>query len=216
MTAFNLVPTSMYDHGFAQMSRDAQTLELYIRSCPQRTSEGLFRFGLGTVSDDLGMERRQILAALEELQSHSRPFMYDADASVLLDLSTLPMSRVGVRKKADADWSGKPDKRILGAISKLRALPPTPLLRQLLLLADAHDCIDLADAMREEFPELPQVDTDEYLELQNQAPSQGPSQAPSQGATQGASRAELIRGESRRGSRDANGSKTRKPSEASK
>lgn len=190
MTAFSLVPTSMYDHTFARLSRLAQVVELYLRSCPQRSSEGLFRFGLGTAEDDLGIDRADLRGAFRELCEARRPFMYDADAAVVLDMSALQHTRLG-RRRVD-DWSGKPDNRIEHAIRKLNSLPPTPLLKHLLVVADEHSP-EFADAMRAAFPHI-----EEPLQAPTEGPSHAPSQEPSQAAREGASRAESRRGEESR------------------
>ena len=200
MSAFHQVPSSMYDLTFSRLPRSAQTLELYIRSCPHRSTEGLFRLRLGAVEDDLGMDRAEATAALEVLKEHGRPFQFDIDAGVVLDLSALPTTKVGARKKKDPEtWTlDDRDRRVKGAIGRLRALPPTPLLKQLLVVADASGCVDLAEAMREEFADLPDPDTDEYLSAVLDAPFDAPSPAPLRAPSNGARRAESSSEERRR------------------
>jgi hypothetical protein len=157
----------MYDHGFASLSMRAQVLEFYLRTCPQRASEGLFRFNVGTIADDLGMERTDILEATEELSMPRRPFFFDLKAGVVLDLSALRDNPLG--KQRSDEWKG-PDKRIIGAIRKMKSLPETPLLKHLLVLADKHSP-ELAERMREEFPDI-----EEPLPKSLEAPS-SPSMA---------------------------------------
>lgn len=172
MSSFHPVYTSMYDPTFARLSRSAQTLELYIRTAPNRSTEGLFHFGAGAVADYLGMEREEVFSALSELQEADRPFMFDAEAGVILDRSAVRDNPLGKRKTKDewpADQKKNLDNRIKGAIRKLKALPKTPLLLQLLIVADAHSP-EFAEAMRDEF-DLPEPDTDSYLQASTKAPS---------------------------------------------
>ena len=163
MSAFHAVYTSMYDHNFAGMSTEAQVLEFYLRTCPQRSTEGLFRFNLGAAGEDLGFDRAELQCAQSELVECRRPFMFDDQAGIVLDLSALKDNPIG---RKNGEWNDKPrDKRITGAISKLKSLPPSPLLRQLYVLAGRHSP-EFADAMREDFPDIEESPLEEH-----QAPS---------------------------------------------
>lgn len=175
MTAYHSVPVAMYDRDFSKLSRNAQVLELYLRTCPQRSTEGLFRFGVGAAEDDLGIPRAELLAAMDEISHPRRPFMFDRTASVVLDMTALQVARTGVPKKLGAKSE---DTRLPGALSKLRALPETPLMKQLYVLAGKAGCDVLAEHMRAEF-DLPEPDTDAFANIPSRAPSDAPSDAPS-------------------------------------
>jgi hypothetical protein len=154
MTAFHPLYVSMYDHSFATLSAEAQVLEFYLRSAPNKSSEGLSRFSIGATEDDLGMPRTNVLKARQELEEARRPFWFDDAAGVVLDLTALRDNPLGRRRDAwELEPRGPRDKRIIGAISKLKSLPPTRLLRQLYVLAGKHSP-EFAEAMREEFPDL--------------------------------------------------------------
>lgn len=145
----------MYDNNFAGLSTDAQVLELYLRTCPQRSTEGLFRYNVGAAADDLGTNRLTLQHAQSELEAARRPFLFDDVAGVVLDQSALKDNPLGKRR---AEWTDKPrDKRVTGAISKLKSLPESPLLKRLYVLAGRYSP-ELAEAMLEDFPDLTSID----------------------------------------------------------
>jgi hypothetical protein len=45
--SFSLVSDAMFDASFASLDHDAQLLELYLRCCRHRSTEGLFRLPVG-------------------------------------------------------------------------------------------------------------------------------------------------------------------------
>jgi len=197
MSGYASVPPSMYDDTFCRLSPDAQRLEFYIRTCPQRSSEGLFRLKFGAIEDDTGIDRETAREALRELEESGRPFMYDEKAGVILDTDALATQPLGKKKSDPGDWNGveNAERRIKGAIKNLKALPRTSLLKHLLVVADIHSP-QLGKAMRDEF-DLPEMDTDDYSAI-GEAPSQAPYQAPSVAPYQAASRAEQSRDEESR------------------
>lgn len=177
--SYHNVPVALYDNSFATMSPEAQLVELYIRTCRHRATEGLFRLPPGYVEEDLGMERALVEAAIAEVIEH-REFLYDWAAGVVLDKQALRFNPLGRRGDPDTwDRSRAPDKRLASAIRKLQELPPTPLLKHLLVLADRYSR-ELADLMRETF-DFPEADTDAYNAIESsEAPyRQGRSPLPS-------------------------------------
>lgn len=187
MSVYSEVPAAMYDHVFFRLSPDAQRLEWFIRSAPERASEGLSRFRWGALEDAIGMSREVAQRAFSELSAAGRPFLYDAEAGVMFDKDALKFSTLG-RKDQTAPWKG-PDNRIKGALGRLRALPPTKLLETLYVWAGRF-APDFALAMREEF-DFPEPDTDDYIALEDgtafglETPSKIPNQSVSKGLTKG-------------------------------
>lgn len=141
MSAFTIVPCSMYSHDFTLLSPNAQRLEWCIRTCPSRTSEGLFRFTFGMVEDLIGMSRSDAAEAMRELVSR-RPFFYDFDAGVLFD-------RLALREQP----LKRGDHRMTHAVRMLKGLPSTPLKKALVVAAHSY-APDFYDRIIEEFPEL--------------------------------------------------------------
>lgn len=214
MTAFSQVPTSMYDGSFVQLSPDAQRLEWFIRTSPERATEGLFRLKFGSVEDSIGMDRVAATDAMRELTT-ARPFMYDWTAGVVLDRHALRDTPLGKRNPDDSfDVERRRDHRIKGAVRKLLSLPKTPLLRDLFLIASVYSP-EFAEAMREALPEVEHATNEAPLEGPTQEAStaplttkpetpsdlhkQAPSEGPYQGPYQGARREEAMRGEVRTG-----------------
>lgn len=141
--SYNAVSPSMYDRTFRRLPAHAQLLELYLRTTPHRSSEGLFRLSFAHVVVDLGGDEQKWEGAMRTL-TELRPFEYDPDAEIVLDRSALrdnPLKN-GRSKTGEV----KPDNRIPGAIRKLKALPDTPLLGRLLEVAELYSP-PLADAI---------------------------------------------------------------------
>jgi hypothetical protein len=170
MTAtYHPVSPVVWDRTMRQLGHGAQLVRMYLLTCPLRLSEGLFHLPVGIAAHDLGLTVEQVAKALAELAG-ARLVDHDPDAEVVLDPTALKYNplRNGVDRETGAT---KPDKRISGAIRKLRQVPPTRLLDELHMLAVEHSP-DLAAAMAAEWPHLGS----------QQAPSKplaGPMQAPS-------------------------------------
>jgi hypothetical protein len=133
VTRYHRVPTS-----FWMLSRDwedrLRNLGLYVQTCEHRTGEGLYRLPLAYVGADLawptGVPARQMRNLV------TTGFVkYDERAEVVLLLDALKIQAPST------------EKQILGAVTRLKAVPPTALLADLYSLANAH-ANGLAEAMR--------------------------------------------------------------------
>jgi hypothetical protein len=102
----------------------------------------------------LGLDRERVEAALRVLESR-RAFTFDWNAAVVLDRDALKVAPIGRRHIDADDWNAetKLDKRIKGAVSKLRELPSTPLLRELWKVAVVHSP-QFAEAIADAFPSV--------------------------------------------------------------
>ncbi|MPZ69724.1 MAG: hypothetical protein GEU71_09360 [Actinobacteria bacterium] len=156
MSGFSAVPPSMYDPAFTALSESAQRLEFYIRTCPQRNSEGLSRMRWGAVEDDLGMPRDVARTALNELLRAGRPFVYDDRAEVILDKDALRTQPIG-RKNVDPDaWDkdAKHDNRLKAAVARINDLPRSrELLKHLYIVAESY-APEFARLLAEEFTDI--------------------------------------------------------------
>lgn len=159
----HLVNPQMYDGKFATLSRNAQLLELYFRTCRHRNSEGLYWIPLGYIEVDLGMSEEEAARALLELEEHGRRFHYDWEKSIILDLTALRDNPLG-----------RNDKRIPGAISRLKQIDPgTELLKQLWIIASQHSA-SFAEALMITFPNIEQdIDTRAHEEAWSKGHGEG-------------------------------------------
>ena len=156
MSGYAAVPPRMFDPSFTRLSPDGQRLEFYLRTCPQRNSEGLFRLRWGTVDDDLGITRAEAKAALAELIEAGRPFVYDPAVELILDKDALRTQPLGKKSIEVDNWDpqAKHDNRLISAMSRLRDLPPsTVLLKHLYVIAEDH-APELAQLLLQEFPRI--------------------------------------------------------------
>jgi hypothetical protein len=180
---FHPVSPAVWDRSMRALSADAKLVRMYLLTCANRLSEGLFQIPVGIVAHDTGLPEEYVMLALEELAAAGL-VMYDPDAEVVLDLTALRF--VPLRNGRDKDGNPKPDARIAGAVRMLQGVPSTPLKRELFRMADEHSP-DLASAISERFPEL------------GTPSKQGPSTAPTRGhegalaGSQGARREEPSR-----------------------
>lgn len=137
MTRYYRVPTSFW--GLArEWDERTRNLGLYLQTCEHRTGEGLFRLPLAYAAEDL----RWTVAVVERhmaLLGRAGFIKYDSTAQVVL----LP--------NALETQSPSAPKQIEGAIKRLKAVPPTPLLCDLYTHANTHSNA-LANEMRKAFP----------------------------------------------------------------
>lgn len=166
MSKFSQVPGNMYDPNFRSTSKEAKLVELWIRTNEFRKTEGLFKFRLALVMEDMGLDREEIEEATKELERAGRPFIFDRENELVLDLDALRYNPIK-----------QSDNRLRGAMKQLSDLPPTarPMMRELLKHARKHSP-DLAVAMEEL-----DLDDIELIETPSDVPSaplQTPSEAP--------------------------------------
>ena len=186
MSGYAAVSPSMYDPTFTGLTDDAQRLEFYIRTCPQRNSEGLSRMRWGAVEDDLGMQREAARTALNELILAGRPFVYDPKSEVILDKDALKTQPIGRKQVDESAWDkdAKHDNRLKAAVARINDLPRSmELLKHLYVIAEEY-APEFGQLLAQEFPEVTQP--------------LAPLGAPSEGLTKG-----RVEQSSEEGSRDA-------------
>jgi hypothetical protein len=113
---------------------------LYVQTCSHRHSEGLYYLPKEYIAADRGYTIPSVTKALKVIENAGL-VKYDAQTNVLLLMNALEL-QVPTTKL-----------QIQGAMSRIRSVPRSPLLWDLLLLADSH-AHGLADSMRMEFREL--------------------------------------------------------------
>ena len=152
MSAFALVPLAVYNIAFSRLSRSAQVLTLYLWTCPDLASEGLFRFRVGAVVGDTGMSVDEVAGAVKELEAEGT-FEFDLTNGLVLNTTALRHSPL----KMGRDKNNNPvaDKKLPGAISRLKGLPieAEPMIGRLVAIADAWSP-DFAFQIRKEWPEI--------------------------------------------------------------
>lgn len=122
------------------VSANARLLRLYIATQPGLATEGLSSLPIRYASADTGLERSEVEAAIEELETAGIVF-WDAENELVFDPSALVT--------ANLNKSG--DNRITGAVKVLRTLPPSRL-EENLLDAAATSAAPLVTAIREAIP----------------------------------------------------------------
>jgi hypothetical protein len=193
---FHPVSPALWDRTMRNLSVDAKLVRLYLLTCSNRVSEGLFQLPVGIVAHDTGLSAEVVELAFEEL-AHAGFAEYDADAEVVLDRTALRFAPL--RNGQDRDGAVKQDKRIPGAVRLFENVPATPLKAELYRLA-AEYAPDLKYALGERFPALTFA-VEGLMPEPNLSPMQGASdsaRAPSPTA-EAPSRAEPGRGEGRVG-----------------
>lgn len=117
-----------------------QRVALYLLTNRHRTMEGLYHLPLGYLCADLNITPRQAQQALEFIQTTGL-VAYDPDAEVVFI------------RKALKHAAPKTANHIKGAISRLTAVPSSPLWHEFRMACECH-ADGLADAMRVAWPSL--------------------------------------------------------------
>lgn len=127
---------------------DEKQLGLYLLTGPHRNLEGLFRLPYGYVVEDLGWDEARVEATLSLLVA--RGFAaYDDTVRVVLIVK-------GLRFQCP-----KGQKQITGALTSLRAVPATYLMRGLIATAEKH-CPDFAASLKKAYPAIPDTPSKPY------------------------------------------------------
>jgi hypothetical protein len=124
-STFAATSTRMWSAALRSCSVDARLLRAYIATAPTKTTEGLFPLPIGYASHDTGLSETQIEQAFEELRGCGL-VDWDPDTDLVLDREALVVTKYG-------DDS---DKRIKGAVKLIEGLPPSPLVAELVALAE--------------------------------------------------------------------------------
>lgn len=133
MTRYHRVPESFWVLARSWEDR-LRNLGLYVQTCKHRTGEGLYRLPLAYIAADLAWPSGVPAKQMRNLVSTGF-VRYDERAEVVLLPSALEVQ------------APTTEKQIQGAITRLRDVPPTPLLADLYQLAASH-ANGLAEAMR--------------------------------------------------------------------
>lgn len=134
---YNRVPASYWriSHGWGDR---LQKLGLYLQTCTHRTGEGLYLLPLPYAARDLEWTQTITERHMRELVGHDF-ISWDATSEVVLLHNALEIQ------------APTTEKQIKGAITRLKELPPSPLLSVLFRLAQVHSNA-FADSIRMAFP----------------------------------------------------------------
>lgn len=135
MSRYNRVPASYWIRSKGWEDR-VRLLGVYVQTCDHRTTEGLYRLPAAYVAADLDWQvavAERLLARLVDTGF----VKYDQRAEVILLPSALEVQAPTTKKQID------------GAVARIRMVPATPLLCELLDLATVHSN-GLAEAIRME------------------------------------------------------------------
>lgn len=199
---FHPVAPAVWDRSMRSLGRDEQVVRLYVMTCRDRVSEGLFQLPLGIIAHDTGMDEGDVEAALKGL-GDAGLVVYDPDAEVVLDRTAL--KHAPLKHGRDPETGEVRRNRAMPAAVKMfSAVPATPLKEELYQLAKRY-ADDFAGALLDHDPTLgsdPSPIEGGSKGDANESASQGTSMPGSGGGSrgdargsEGGSRGEASRGE---------------------
>lgn len=152
---FHQVTPAIWDQRMRKLRPASQLVRLYILTCRDRVSEGLFILPPGIIAHDTGLSEDDVTTALDELEQLEL-IHYDHDAEVVLDTIALrysPLKNGKTVDKATGREITKQDNRIPNAVRLFAQIPPSPLRAQFFQLAQRHSP-DFASAIAEHVDEF--------------------------------------------------------------
>lgn len=118
---------------------NAFALYLYVLTCRQRKSEGLFQLQPVIAAADLGLTTEEISEALADLEQIGF-VVYDHESEVILDRTALDF------------YEPRGHNQVQGAINQIANLPRCQMLRHKLWELAMARCSDFAESLEESFP----------------------------------------------------------------
>lgn len=162
------VAPTMWNRNTHRMSKDALIALMFVRTCPQRVTEGIFKLAPRHIAADTPLTEEEAEAALGELHALGE-IAYDADAEIVLDPHALRVQPLRIKHDRDTGERRPPDKRLGTFLDRLDVLPDTPLKQTLVSVAQETGSDLLLEAL---------------AQRSDQAPSK-PLGSPSEGASRG-------------------------------
>lgn len=155
----HLVGSAVWSRTFADLDPVAMVAAFYVWTCRVRASEGLFSLPIGYAAADMGVSPDEAEAALTRLADIGIDFC--ADHEVALDRWALrinplrhPRDKDGARKVSDRTGELLIDKRVPHAVRMFAAVPEGCHLRREFIDVAARHAPDLADAIRDDYPDI--------------------------------------------------------------
>jgi hypothetical protein len=121
---YHQIHEAIWDKEIRRLGAHGLGVYFYIRTCRHRNSEGLFYLPVSWVTADTSFDDDSIWLGLTELERYEFAF-YDEENDVLLDLRALD------------HWEPRGRPQLKGAISRLAAVPDSPLHDKFLEIARA-------------------------------------------------------------------------------
>lgn len=148
---FHQIAPTVWDRTMRRLSPQATVVRVYVMSCANRITEGLFQLPLGIIVHDTGLAEDEVRPALDELEAAGL-VSYDEDAEVVLDRTALKYAPLKHGRHPETG-EVKRNSAMKSAVKLFAGVPPTPLKRELYLLAK-HYADDFAGALIEHDPSL--------------------------------------------------------------
>lgn len=189
---FHQIAPTVWDRTMRRLSPQATVVRLYVMSCANRITEGLFQLPLGIIVHDTGLAEDEARSALDELEEAGL-VSYDEDAEVVLDRTALKYAPLKHGRHPETGEVRR-NSAMKSAVKLFAGVPPTPLKRELYLLAK-HYADDFAVALVEHDPTLGLDPGDAAWN----GDSAGRQSTPGQRGVDPGSRGEASRGEVSRG-----------------
>lgn len=141
--SFATIARTIWDADMRRLNPSEQHVLLYLHTCPSSASEGLFPIAPGLIALDTGLKVAEVLGTLQRLEEAGY-LTYDIHAEMVLlrkSLEYQPLNKKG-------------DKRISGAVSRVRGLKPNAqLMTDFYNIAQTTSPV-LAEALRDELPHM--------------------------------------------------------------
>jgi hypothetical protein len=129
-SVFHAVSPSIWqDRTFLRMPCDLKTIYLYVLTCPERVSEGLFKLVPESVSAMTSLSVDQVTVGLQELEE-AELISWDSEHDLVLDRHALQVNPVPSPKPGK-----RADGRAMGFAKRFVRLPPSRLCDEFLTLA---------------------------------------------------------------------------------
>ena len=141
---YHAVAPTLWDRTMRELTGPAKVVRLYLMTCPARVSEGLYHLPLGHLIHDTGLKAEHVDQALADLDAAGL-VSYDRDAEVVLDRTALKFYPLKHGRDLDTG-EVKRNKAMTSAVRLFASVPPSPLKRELYLLAKQY-AEDYADAL---------------------------------------------------------------------
>lgn len=127
-----------------QIARDwddrARVLGLYVQTCRHRTTEGYYELPKPYIAADLNWQPNAVDRAVKNV-TDTGVVMYDDHAGVVFIPDALEIQAIAT------------ERQIVGAVRRIRMVPPTPLLLAFIRAAEAHSN-DLANAISNDLADV--------------------------------------------------------------
>lgn len=166
---FHLFSPTAWDRTMRELSGPAKVVRMYVMTCPNRISEGLYQLAVGIIVHDTGLSEKHVRQGLAELEAAGL-VSYDEQAEVVLDRTALKLSPLKHGRPDPETGEVKRNRAMVNAIRLFEQAPDTWLKREQYRLAKLYSP-DFAQDLSSHMPELELEPGDSPFPERNPYPS---------------------------------------------